>query len=162
MAVYPQPMLGGMPAQFWWTPDHAACAFSTQEGRYPKRQLEQPYPAPILRTNLNHDVHKTAFQLARQFPDLASGIKPVENWYHLYRYWDAVDIWTEGAGFCYQVLNRIAEVNKELDDAFFIAIDETAKEWMARNEEYVYVPSLLLDETRPRWLKISRKIWRSC
>jgi hypothetical protein len=94
-----------------------------------------------MRTNLNHDVQKKAAQLARQFPELARGITPITDWYHLYRYWDAVDLWIEGAAFCYFVIHRIGMVNKELDEEFFFTIDEFAKEWIAGHEEYVHLPS---------------------
>lgn len=135
--VHSMPYISGMPEQYWNTPDHAACVFSTQNGRYPKRQLpkNEPWPMPIIRTDLHHDVQKTAQLLVRQFPELARGITPTDQWYHLYKYWDAVDIWTEGAGFCYFVLHRIGMVNKELDVEQNAMIDEFAKEWVADHEQ---------------------------
>jgi hypothetical protein len=136
-APYPAPVLNGMPATFWWTPSHAVCAFSTQQGRYPTRQLstDQPYPLPVMRTNMNLDIQKKALQLVKQFPELTRAITPLNDWYHLYRYWDAVDLWIEGAAFCFFVIHRIGVINKELDEVFFLTIDECAKEWIAGHEE---------------------------
>jgi hypothetical protein len=131
------PLIAGMPPQFWWTPDHAACVFSTKNGRFPKRQLpvDQPYPAQVIRTDMNHDIQKKARSIAREFPELAGNIQPTNDWYHLYKYWDAVDIWVEGAGFCLFVINLIGMVNKQFMEEKFAAIDECAKEWVTRNEE---------------------------
>jgi hypothetical protein len=136
-APYPVRYISGMPEQFWYTPPHAACVFSTQNGHYPKRQLpkNEVWPMPIMRSDLHHDVQKTAQCIAKQFPELARGITPIDSWYHLYRYWDAVDIWTEGAGFCYHVLYRIGMANKELDVEQDAMMDGFAKHWVATNEE---------------------------
>jgi len=130
-------LLGGMPCSFWWTPDNAVAAFSTYLGKYPKRQLPrtEPWPVPILRSNVHHDVQKKAASLVKQFPDLARTIEPITEWYHLYKYFDAYDLWIEGAAFCFFVIHRIGTVNREVLHEQSGMIEDFAKDWVTSHEE---------------------------
>jgi hypothetical protein len=135
--AYPMGYVCGMPEQFWYTPPNGVCAFSTQNGHFPKRQLPQgeQWPLQIMRSDLQHDIQKKAKTIAKQFPALARGITPIDNWYHLYKYWDAVDIWVEGPHFLFYVLQCLGMVNKELDEEQPRVINAFAQEWVAGNEE---------------------------
>jgi len=136
--TYPAQLIGGMPLSFWRTPDNAVSAFSTHLGLYPKRQLPElpdQFPPPVVRSNLNQDVQKKAQSLAKQFPELARGITPINDWYHLYKYFDAVDLWIEGAAICFFVIHRIGIVNAQLDIEQRAMIEDFAKEWVDSHEE---------------------------
>ncbi len=135
MITHNNQFIGGMPQSFWRTPDNAAAAFSTQLGRYPKRQLPDPLPPPIARSNMNWDIQKKAQNLVRQFPELARGITPIHEWYHLYKYFDAHDLWVEGAAFCFFVIYRIGVVNEQLIIEQREMIEDFAKDWVAFHEE---------------------------
>jgi hypothetical protein len=135
MTTYNNQFIGGMPVSFWQTPDNAVAAFSTQLGRYPKRQLPRPLPAPIIRSNMNHDVQKKAQSLVKQFPELARRITPINEWYHLYKYFDAYELWIEGAAFCFFVIHRIGMINEQLIIEQRDMIEDFAKEWVASHGE---------------------------
>lgn len=130
-----------IPRAFYHTPENAAAAFSTHCGRVPKRQLVEPSPPPIIRSNLVLDVQKKAHSLMMQFPELARTVVPIDphkrqsDWYHLYKYFDAVDLWIEGVFFCYYVIHRIATFNEEPDIEPRATIDKFAKQWIIDHQQ---------------------------
>jgi len=84
---------------------------------------------------MHHDVQKKAASLVKKFPDLARTIEPITEWYHLYKYFDAYDLWIEGAAFCFFVIHRIGTVNREVLHEQCGMIEEFLKDWVASHEE---------------------------
>ncbi len=93
--------------QFYKVAAEAPARFSTNNGTKPKRELVEPYPAPIVRTNLEDDVEKRALELLKDFPWSAGIYVPPVDWYQLHEFFDGHDLWVEGASFCFYVMIRI-------------------------------------------------------
>lgn len=89
--------------------------FSTKYGARAKRELVDPFPATITRTNMESDVEVRATQLMEQFPDAHNILFVPKNWYILHEFFDGHDLWIEGAKFCYWVILAICREYYHLD-----------------------------------------------
>ncbi|KAL2068961.1 hypothetical protein VTL71DRAFT_15299 [Oculimacula yallundae] len=122
--------LDGIPMGLFYPPDHAPAFFSTRYNNRPKRLLVAPFPAPVIRSNLEGDIEARATQLIEEFFPASQRIttEPPNLW-HLHEYFDGYDLWVEGAEFCFQVMIAICNQNKILR-AQLDEIDEFAKSWI--------------------------------
>ncbi|KAF8864903.1 hypothetical protein BDZ45DRAFT_497050 [Acephala macrosclerotiorum] len=126
--VLPAP---GLPLTYYTDiPDEVPAIFSTSLQTQPKRKLIQPYPQSMTRTDLLGDVQRKVDSLWDRFPNEVRRVRHTENWYALYRYFDAVDLWVEGPAFCFTVIHRLATINLEKLEEKVAVISEYAQEWV--------------------------------
>jgi hypothetical protein len=132
-----------LPKKFYDNIPHDAPAlFSTKNGSREKRQLQSPPPPPVARSDLDHEVKRMAALLRKTLPDVASTIRNPSSWIDLYYFFDAVDLWVEGAPFLYFVLSHISRDNeiaqqvsiKREQDAI---IFQYAGNWVAENADRI-------------------------
>jgi hypothetical protein len=126
-----------LPVEFYDVPDHCKAIFSTRLGTIPKRKLEVPYPYQIVHSNIKQDVEVKAHMLRGQFPGHICAVKAPTEWTDLYKYFDAYDIYLEGAEFCIQILYQIDAENQRLEPLINAEIDQYAADWVAWNENMV-------------------------
>ena len=115
-----------------------AATFSTKGGTIPKRQNPYPLPPPLARSNVDADIRRKATSLRMEFPEIVRKIdKPPASWYELHNYFDAVDLWNEGAAFLFYVMNHIANenilLNHDLEQTKLAEIRSWAKLWVEGN-----------------------------
>lgn len=97
-----------VPPHFYIVKPASAAVFSTVNGTKPKRELVEPFPMPVIRSDMESDVDARANQLIKEFPATPLSIMDVSTWWDLHKYFDSHDLWVDGARFCYYVLLAIA------------------------------------------------------
>ncbi|KAI9055957.1 hypothetical protein LZ554_000891 [Drepanopeziza brunnea f. sp. 'monogermtubi'] len=102
-----------VPPHFYQVAANSRAAFSTHNGTKPKRELPDPLPMPVIRTNIKGDVEARADQLIKDFPGIACRIVDEPDWWGLHDYFDGYDLWIEGPDFCFFVAITIARKNQE-------------------------------------------------
>ena len=107
------PIPGPLPHTFFTeTPPKPLAVFSTHLSTRPFRNLPKPVPPHVIRSADHDDVSRKAWSLLHTYPEVAESIfTPPAAWLDLYHYFDAMDLWTEGAGFLFHVLGFIVRVN---------------------------------------------------
>jgi hypothetical protein len=123
-------------------PRDAPALFSTKNGTRQKRQLHSPPPPPVARSDLDQEVKRMAALLRRTLPDVASTIRNPRSWIDLYYFFDAVDLWVEGASFLYFVLSHISKDNEIAEQASIkreqnAIIFQYAGNWVAENADRI-------------------------
>ena len=93
--------------EFYNCRPEAPALFSTKFGTRAKRNLIQPYPATIIRTDLPGDVDIRSNQLLEEFAESRDIFEVPHSWFMLHDFFDGYDIWVEGAQFCYYVIHAI-------------------------------------------------------
>ncbi|KAG4439291.1 hypothetical protein IFR05_005224 [Cadophora sp. M221] len=114
--------------------------FSTHYGARAKRELVEPFPATITRTNMENDVEVRATQLMKQFLDAKNILFVPKNWYILHEFFDGHDLWIEGAEFCYWVILAICRKNTERNQIATLhlkEIDKFAYDWLMAHRDVV-------------------------
>lgn len=129
-----------LPAKFYNVPADAPALFSTKNGARAKRQLYNPPPAPVVRSNFDDEVKRMASLLRKELPQIADQIRNPTSWKDLYYFFDAVDLWVEGAVFLYFVISHISKENVVTQDAQNrmhqnAAIFRYAGTWVAENSD---------------------------
>lgn len=131
-----------LPKSFYSLPANSRAVFSTAHGKYPKRDLPEPPPLCITRSSVALDVEKKAEALWEPFYyDIYNNIRRPESWYDLYHWFDAVDLYVEGASFCYFVLLNLFERMEYHKRETAHMIDKFAKEWAQENRQYANFPA---------------------
>ena len=119
------------------SPTDPPATFSTRCGKIPVRQLPDPAPPVVIRSNVDGDIRSMATSLRQDFPAIVREIKKPTSWYNLYNYFDAVDLWYQGASFLFYVLNHISNenivLNHELEESKHQEISNWAKLWVEAN-----------------------------
>lgn len=107
------PIPGPLPPTFFIDiPPDSAAIFSTLLGTRPFRPLPNPVPVHAIRSGSENDIRDKSYDLFKRYLALAESIvTPPTTWQDLYHYFDATDLWTEGAGFLFHVLGYIVMVN---------------------------------------------------
>jgi hypothetical protein len=100
-----------LPAKFYNPPADAPALFSTRNGTRAKRQICSPPPAPVVRSDFDQEVKRMAALLRKELPQVAGLIRNPSTWKDLYYFFDAVDLWVEGAVFLYYVVSHISKDN---------------------------------------------------
>ena len=126
-----------LPLSFYDIHESCPAIFSTRLQTLPKRALVEPFPCPIIRSNIQLDIDEKVQQLRDQFPDHARYVQPVRNWLDLHHYFDAVDLYLDGPDFCYQVLSRLAVQKIEDEYRVNADIDRYAANWVESNKHEV-------------------------
>ena len=126
------------PKQFYTVNPSRLSTFSTKSGTIPKRENSYPLPPPLARSDVDAEIRRKATGLREEFPEIVRGIdKPPSAWYDLHNYFDAVDLWLEGAVFLYYVINHIANeniaLNHDLEETKVAEIRQWAKLWVEGN-----------------------------
>ena len=136
--------------KFYENDPHRPAKFSTKSGTIPKRQLQHPPPPPIARSDVDADIRNKASSLRKEFPGAVRDIdKPLPTWNDLHDFFDAVDLWYEGAVFLFYVINHIANENKvlnhDLEKTQLGEIRDWAKLWVEANMKRVFSIPLTQD-----------------
>jgi hypothetical protein len=107
------PIPGPLPPTFFTDiPPGSAAIFSTVLGSRPFRPLPNPVPVHAIRSGSGNDIQEKSYDLFKRYLTIAeSVVTPPTTWQDLYHYFDATDLWTEGAGFLFHVLGYIVTVN---------------------------------------------------
>jgi hypothetical protein len=106
-----------LPAKFYNVPADAPALFSTRNGTRAKRELHCPPPAPVVRSDFDQEVKRMAELLRKELPHVAGLIRNPGSWKDLYYFFDAVDLWVEGAVFLYFVISHISKENEMAQEA---------------------------------------------
>jgi hypothetical protein len=101
-----------LPAKFYNVPADAPAFFSTRNGTRAKRELHSPPPAPVVRSDFDQEVKRMAELLRKELPHVAGLIRNPGSWKDLYYFFDAADLWVEGAVFLYFVISHISKENE--------------------------------------------------
>lgn len=95
-------------------PPNAPALFSTNFRTRPVRFVPIPAPQYAVRTYDPRDVYERSNFYRDKYPEFVHTIQSLPiAWEDLYAYFDPLDIWMEGAGFCFHVIHRLAAVNIE-------------------------------------------------
>lgn len=117
---------------------HYPAIFSTLNGTREKRTLDpDSLPAPIARNDLANDVHSKANYLRIHFPTWIMSVRTPGAWADLHHWFDATDLWVEGAPFLYIVLNYIHRQNEEIVRMWEFKtaeINQWVNSWVSANE----------------------------
>lgn len=129
-----------LPAKFYNVPADAPALFSTRNGTRVKRQLLNPPPAPVVRSDFDEEVKRMAALLRKELPQVAGLIRNPTSWKDLYYFFDSVDLWVEGAVFLYFVISHISRDNVVAQDAHYrvqqsAMIFQYAGNWVADNAD---------------------------
>lgn len=93
---------------------NAPAFFSTNLRTRAVRLVPNPAPQYAVRTNDPNDIYDRANFYRDKYPEFVHSIQSLPiAWEDLYTYFDPLDIWMEGAGFCFHVIHRIAAINIE-------------------------------------------------
>ena len=112
LAIHAAPYLKlTLPDKFYNVPADAPALFSTNNGTRAKRQLYLPLSATIVRSDFDQEVKRMAAILRQELPHVAGLIRNPTSWTDLYYFFDAIDLWVEGAVFLYFVISHIAKDN---------------------------------------------------
>ncbi|OAF57847.2 hypothetical protein VC83_05628 [Pseudogymnoascus destructans] len=102
------------PELFTNFPLNAPAFFSTNLRSRAIRLVPKPAPQYAVRTNDPNDIYERANSYRDKYPDFVHTIQSLPiAWDDLYTYFDPLDIWMEGAGFCFHVIHRLAGTNIE-------------------------------------------------
>lgn len=102
------------PELFTKFPPNAPSLFSTNLRSRAVRYVPIPAPQYAVRTNDPNDIYERANFYRDKYPEFVHSIQSLPiAWEDLYTYFDPLDIWMEGAGFCFHVIHRLAAVNIE-------------------------------------------------
>ena len=145
-----------MPTQFYDVPEACLAIFSTNCGAIAKRQLPDPPPPSIVRSDIDGDIQRKATALWQEFPVQIQHVRCPLAWEDLYTYFDAVDLWTEGPEYLFEVIRYIGYQNYTIDREANLEIQleiyKWAGEWVRLNEhklrqvpERADLPSLFND-----------------
>jgi len=136
-----------MPREFYNLPKDAPALISSHFGKHPKRELADPPPAPIARSDGPDDIVRKANYFRKQFPIFSRKIRALTTWEQLYHFFDAYDLQLEGPAFLFYVINHLANENfaMDRDEAWLnsreLAIEKKnemnkwAGQWVAANTE---------------------------
>jgi hypothetical protein len=126
------PIPGPLPPTFFTdVPPGSAAIFSTLLGTRAFRPLPNPVPIHTIRSGSRNDIQDKSCYLFKTYLGIAESIvTPPTTWQDLYHYFDATDLWTEGAGFLFHVLGYIVKVN--VTKLNFL--ENYAREWAFSNE----------------------------
>lgn len=120
-----------MPVEYYELPPSSEALFSTHCGREQKRHLPSPPPLVLAPSDYDSHFYAKVASLEKEFPSLCAVIvQEPKEWYDLYKYFDAVDLWVLTPSFCCQVVKYIFSQNME-------TIDSYAKEWIAQRQHLV-------------------------
>ncbi|KFY66986.1 hypothetical protein V496_01816 [Pseudogymnoascus sp. VKM F-4515 (FW-2607)] len=118
------------PELFTNFPPHAPAFFSTNFGSRVVRIVPNPAPQYAVRTNDPNDIYERANFYREKYPEFVHSIQSLPiAWEDLYTYFDPLDIWMEGAGFCFHVIHRLAAINIEKKRHIESFVDE----WVQAN-----------------------------
>ncbi|KFY48446.1 hypothetical protein V495_01325 [Pseudogymnoascus sp. VKM F-4514 (FW-929)] len=121
------------PELFTDFPPNAPAFFSTSFGSRAVRLVPNPAPQYAVRTNDPNDIYERANFYRDKYPEFVHSIQSLPiAWEDLYTYFDPLDIWVEGAGFCFHVIHRIAAINIEKRNQIELYVDEWAKDNLAK------------------------------
>lgn len=131
-----------LPAKFYNVPADAPAMFSTRNGTRAKRQLFTPSPAPIVRSDFDGEVKRMAALLRKELPQVAGLIRNPGAWKDLYYFFDAVDLWVEGAVFLYYVISHISKDNELAHESYIrmhqnAMIFHYAANWVTNNADRI-------------------------
>ncbi|KFY80952.1 hypothetical protein V499_00247 [Pseudogymnoascus sp. VKM F-103] len=102
------------PELFTNFPPNAPAFFSTNLRSRSIRLVPKPAPQYAVRTNNPNDIYERANFYRGKYPGFVHTIQSLPiAWEDLYTYFDPLDIWMEGAGFCFHVIHRLAATNIE-------------------------------------------------
>lgn len=102
------------PELFTNFPPNAPAFFSTNLRSRSIRLVPKPAPQYAVRTNDPNDIYERANFYRDKYPGFVHTIQSLPiAWEDLYTYFDPLDIWMEGAGFCFHVIHRLAATNIE-------------------------------------------------
>lgn len=126
------PIPGPLPPTFFTDiPPGSAAIFSTLLGTSPFRPLPNPVPIHAIRSGSEDDIRDKSYDLFKRYLTIAESIvTPPTTWQDLYHYFDATDLWTEGAGFLFHVIGYIVTVN--VTKLNFL--ESFARDWALSNE----------------------------
>jgi hypothetical protein len=126
------PIPGPLPPSFFTDiPQGSAAIFSTLLGTRPFRLLPNPAPVHTILSGSEDDIRNKSYFLFKRYPTIAESIiNPPTAWQDLYVYFDAADLWAEGAGFLFHVLGHIVKVNLTKLNL----LEQFAREWASFNE----------------------------
>lgn len=126
------PIPGPLPPSFFTDiPRGSPAIFSTLLGTKPFRPIPHPVPVHAIRSGSENDIRDKSCSLFKRYPTIAESIMtPPTAWPDLYHYFDATDLWMEGAGFLFHVLGYIVKVN--VTKLNFL--ENFAREWAFLNE----------------------------
>ncbi|OBT83261.1 hypothetical protein VE02_07603 [Pseudogymnoascus sp. 03VT05] len=128
----PLPVVPGYvpPELFTNFPANAPAFFSTNFGSRAIRLVPKPAPQYAVRTNDPNDIYERVNFYRDKYPNFVHSIQSLPiAWEDLYTYFDPLDIWMEGAGFCFHVIHRLAAINIEKTRQ----IESFVNEWSAAN-----------------------------
>lgn len=114
---------------FYVLPADSEAIFSTQNSKYEKRSLSTPPPLRIARSDVAKDVDAKFNTLWDQYRLQLHDLKPLHREEELYRFFDAVDLYTEGRDFCWKVVARLSNHSQMLGTQTHFEVDTLAKEW---------------------------------
>ncbi|OBT64148.1 hypothetical protein VE03_06274 [Pseudogymnoascus sp. 23342-1-I1] len=118
------------PELFTNFPPNALAFFSTNFGSRAARLIPNPAPQYAVRTNDPNDICERANYYREKYPEFVHSIQSLPiTWEDLYTYFDPLDIWMEGAGFCFHVIHRLAAINIEKRRHMELFVDE----WVGAN-----------------------------
>ena len=126
------PIPGAIPSAFFSEiPPQSLAIFSTSLSTRPFRYLPNPAPPHVVRSGNDNDIKNKAWSLLHTYHEVTESIfTPPAAWQDLYHYFDAMDIWTEGAGFLFHVLGFIVKINWTR----FKCLRTYADQWALTNE----------------------------
>jgi hypothetical protein len=132
-----------LPKDFFKLPANAKALFSTNRQKRAKRDLPDPAPAPIVRSNPLNDVYEKANGLWDKYYDEIYELKQPTSWFDLHQFFDAVDLYTDGPDFCYMLIVHLAERIKEQRWETHFLIDKFARDWAEEmGPDLPYLPQL--------------------
>ena len=143
LAAHAAPYLKlALPAKFYNVPADAPAVFSTRNGIRAKRLLCIPPPAPVVRSDFDQEVKRMAALLRKELPQVAGLIRNPGSWKDLYYFFDAVDLWVEGAVFLYFVISHISKDNEIAQESYRrmqqnAMIFHYAGNWVANNADHI-------------------------
>jgi hypothetical protein len=113
--IGPPAVPGSVPPELFQNfPPNAPAVFSTNFHNRRVRFIPKPAPQYAVRTHCPIDIFEKANYFREKYPEFVYSIQQVPvAWEDLYMYFDPLDIWEEGAGFCFHVIHRLAVVNIE-------------------------------------------------
>ncbi|KFY13711.1 hypothetical protein V492_03086 [Pseudogymnoascus sp. VKM F-4246] len=121
------------PELFTNFPPNAPAFFSTNDGSRGVRLVPQPAPQYAVRTNGPNDIDDRAKFYRDKYPQFVHSIQSLPiAWEDLYTYFDPLDIWMEGAGFCFHVIHRVAAANIEKIRLIESFVDEWSEANLAK------------------------------
>lgn len=115
---------------FYVLPTNSKAIFSTNNGKYEKRSLQNPLPMRVARSDFAKDVEAKFQILWDRFHFNLHDLKPLQKREELYQFFDAVDLYVEGIEFCFRVVGMLSDYSQHLGTQTHIDIDAIAKAWV--------------------------------